>query len=308
MEKNKVIVILGTTASGKTDLALALAKKFNGEIISADSRQVYRGMDIGTGKELEKFKIKDSRLKIQVIPYHLIDVVSPKAQFSVARYQKLAYRAFDDILRRGKVPIVCGGTGLYIDAVTKGFKFGTLRIMNYELKKIRKKLDKMPLLQLLPRLRKIDLKTYRIIDKKNRRRIQRALEIYYETGIPKSKQQHINPPPYEFFKIGITFPRDELEKRILQRLEKRLQRGMASEVKKLHNHGVSWKKLESFGLEYRWVSRYVRGIILREEMKENLLKDIIYFAKRQMTWFRRDETIHWIHKTKDAERLTRRFL
>jgi len=162
--------------------------------------------------------------------------------------------------------------------------------------------------KLLEKLKLIDLKTYRVIDKKNRRRVQRALEIFYVTGRKKSDVSALNTPSYEFLKIGITFPKDELKKRILQRLEKRLKQGMIHEIKKLHIQGVSWKKLESFGLEYRWVSRYIRGSISKKEMEENLLKDIIYFAKRQMTWFRRDETIHWIHKTKDAERLTRRFL
>ncbi len=314
MEKNKVIVILGTTASGKTDLALALAKKFYGEIISADSRQVYRGMNIGTGKDLDKYVVKKTRnqknkkIKSTIVPYHLIDVVSPRKQFTVADYQKLAYGAIKDILHRGKLPIICGGTGLYIDAVVKGYALDELKITNYELQKVRQRLEKLSLDKLLQQLKRIDLKTYKIIDKKNRRRVQRALEIYYERGIPKSKQQPINPPLYEFLKIGIAFPKDALKKRISQRLEKRLKRGMVLEIKKLHTQGVSWKKLESFGLEYRWVSRYVRRIITREEMKENLLKDIIYFAKRQMTWFKRDTTIHWTQKRKDIENFIKIFL
>ena len=234
----KVVVVLGTTASGKTRTAIEIAKKYNGEIISADSRQVYKGMDIGTGKDLDEFKVQSEKLK--VIPYHLIDVASPKKQFTVAQFQKKAYEAIDDILSRNKLPIICGGTGLYIDAITRGYKLQTI---NNQQSTIRTKLNKKNIKQLLLLLRGIDLKTYRIIDKKNRRRIQRALEIYYETGIPKSKQPAPVSPPYEFLKIGITYPKEILAKRIEKRLDERLRQGMVDEVKKLHGRGVSWKRL-----------------------------------------------------------------
>ena len=165
MKKN-VLVILGTTSSGKTKLAVKLAKKFNGEIISADSRQVYKGMDVGSGKDL---------LEYGKVPYHLIDVVLPKKEFSVADWQKLAIKAIEDIFSRGKLPIVCGGTGLYVSALVEGYQFPNSLT---DLKKIRQKYDKKTLSQLLIELKKIDPATYKIIDKKNRRRVQRAIEIY----------------------------------------------------------------------------------------------------------------------------------
>ena len=299
----KVVVVLGTTASGKTRTAIEIAKKYNGEIISADSRQVYKGMDIGTGKDLDEFKVQSEKLK--VIPYHLIDVASPKKQFTVAQFQKKAYEAIDDILSRNKLPIICGGTGLYIDAITRGYKLQTI---NNQQSTIRTKLNKKNIKQLLLLLRGIDLKTYRIIDKKNRRRIQRALEIYYETGIPKSKQPAPIPPPYEFLKIGITYPKEILAKRIEKRLDDRLKHGMITEVKGLHGRGVGWKRLDEFGLEYRWVSKYLRKIISRQEMRNGLAFDIIHFAKRQMTWFKRDSKIYWVKNVKEAKALTKKYL
>ena len=299
----KVVVVLGTTASGKTRMAIEIAKKYNGEIISADSRQVYKGMDIGTGKDLDEFKVQSEKLK--VIPYHLIDVASPKKQFTVAQFQKKAYEAIDDILSRNKLPIICGGTGLYIDAITRGYKLQTI---NNQQSTIRTKLNKKNIKQLLLLLRGIDLKTYRIIDKKNRRRIQRALEIYYETGIPKSKQPAPVSPPYEFLKIGITYPKEILAKRIEKRLDERLRQGMVDEVKKLHGRGVGWKRLDEFGLEYRWVSKYLRKIISRQEMRNGLAFDIIHFAKRQMTWFKRDSKIYWVKNIKEARALTKKYL
>jgi len=309
----KVVVVLGTTASGKTRMAVEIAKKYNGEIISADSRQVYKGMDIGTGKDLDEFKVQSEKLK--VIPYHLIDVASPKKQFTVAQFQKKAYEAIDDILSRNKLPIICGGTGLYIDAITRGLQFGGLRITNlprrqagYGLRKKRNSLNKKTLPQLLVLLKRIDNKTYKVIDKKNRRRIQRALEIYYETGIPKSKQPAPVSPPYEFLKIGITYPKEILAKRIEKRLDERLRQGMVDEVKKLHGRGVSWKRLDDFGLEYRWVSKYLRKIISRQEMRNGLAFDIIHFAKRQMTWFKRDSKIYWVKNIKEARALTKKYL
>lgn len=296
--RQKVIVILGTTASGKTDLALYLAKKFRGEIISADSLQVYIGMDIGTGKELFKYKN---------ILYHLIDIVSPKEQFNVADYQKFAYRAIDDILARKKLPILCGGGGLYIDAVVKGYIFGIIHkksvIMN-----IRKRLEKMPLDNLLKELEQRDFVTFHTIDKKNRRRVTRALEIYYTSGKTKSEQLRSQKPFYEFLKIGMTYPKGILQKKIQKRLETRLKNGLIEEVRRLHSQGVLWRRLDEFGLEYRSVSRYIRGKMTKEKMKKEIIRSSVNFAKRQMTWFKRDKEIHWIQNKNEAERLVKTFL
>ena len=183
----KVLVIVGPTSSGKTKLAVRLARRFGGEIVSADSRQVYRGMDIGTGKDLGDYGR---------VPYHLIDVASPKKQFTVAEYQRRAYRAIDDILKRGRLPIVCGGTGLYVTALTEGYVLPQNQKSKIKNQKLRKKLEKLNLEQLLGKLKTVDPATYRVVDKKNRRRVQRALEIFYLTGRPKSEQTTKQKPPY----------------------------------------------------------------------------------------------------------------
>jgi len=296
----KLIVILGPTSSGKTKLAVALARRFNGEIVSADSRQVYRGMDIGTGKDLDEYGYGAKQT-----PYHLIDVVSPKTQFSVGHYQKLAYRAIDDILRRGKVPLLVGGTGLYIQAIVEGLIFPQAKADP----KLRAKLAKLSLKQLLIKLKNLDKKTWQIIDKKNRRRVERAIEICLLTGQPLSEQRKKNPPPYDILQIGITVPKEKLFKKINARLRQRLEKeGLIEEIKKLHRQGLSWKKLDQFGLEYRDVSRYLRGQLTYNEMFEQLNHAIKDFAKRQMTWFRRDKKIKWITHQRQALNLTNDFL
>ena len=214
-ENKKVLVILGPTASGKTKLAIELAKKFNGEIISADSRQVYRGMDIGTGKDLAEYGD---------IKFHLIDVADPTDQFSVANYQQLAYQAIDEILSREKLPIVCGGTGLYISAIVEGYVLPEKQNTQEETRDIREKLDKMSLEEFLVELEKIDPETFAVIDQKNCRRVQRALEIFYQTGVTKSAQISKQKPPYDFLQIGINLPKETLytkiDKRLIERLEK----------------------------------------------------------------------------------------
>jgi tRNA dimethylallyltransferase len=293
---NKVIIILGPTSSGKTKLAVRLAKKFNGEIVSADSRQVYRGMDIGTGKDLKEYgKVK----------HHLLDIASPKGQFSLAKYQKLAYRAINNILARGRVPIICGGTGLYISALVDGYVLPQAK-PNLSL---RKRMAKMNSRQLLLKLKQIDPQTYKIIDQNNRRRVERALEIYYQTGKPKSAQMEKQPPPYWFLIIGPSLSREILRSRIEKRLKQRLEKeGMIKEIKKLHRQGVSWRRLEEFGLEYRWVSRFLQKKIDYQTMLNELSRAIKDFAKRQATWFRRDGRILWIKDYKTAEKLVKEFL
>ncbi len=293
----KVIVVLGTTASGKTKLAVNLAKNFNGEIISADSRQVYKGMDIGTGKDLADYG---------KIPYHLIDVADPKSQFTVAEWQKQAFVAIDDILKRDKLPIICGGTGLYISALIEGY---TLLEMAVDAKAIRRKLGKLSLNQLLCRLKKIDCRTYDLIDKNNRRRVQRALEIYYGSGIPKSAQKNNQKPPYEFLQIGITYPKDILHQRIDKRLEQRIfKEGMIEEVKNLRKKGVSLKRLDEFGLEYRFVSKYLQKKISKENLLADLSRAIKNFSKRQMTWFKKNESIIWKNNYTEIKQITTKFL
>ncbi|MFA6227873.1 MAG: tRNA (adenosine(37)-N6)-dimethylallyltransferase MiaA [Patescibacteria group bacterium] len=325
----KLIVILGPTATGKTRLAVALARRFGGEIISADSRQVYRGMDIGTGKDLQEYVLTGSAVKSTGrtgralkghsgrvlgghkttgnMPYHLIDIIQPMTPFNVAKYQKLAYRSIEGVLARGKVPILCGGTGLYIDAVTRGYEFGGA-LADKELKALRNRLDKLSLPRLLARLKKIDLPTYKTIDRKNRRRVQRAVEIYYQTGRKKSVGDRPVKSDYDLLIIGVKFPLAEIYRRIDSRLETRIKEGMIKEIKKLRRQGVSWKRLEEFGLEYRYVSRYLRGLIGYREMLEQLRNEIHHFAKRQLTWFKRNKDIVWVNEPQEAERAIDGFL
>lgn len=308
---NKLIVVLGPTACGKTKLSAKLAAKFNGEIISADSRQVYKGMDIGTGKDLVEYTVNHRK-----IPYHLIDVVSPKTEFNVAKYQKMVYQAIDDILSRGKTPFLVGGSGLYIDAVIKGYNFHKniktpARNTSCSVagrQNIRKDLDKLSPKQLLVRLKRVDFETYRTIDKKNRRRVQRALEIYYETGQLKSKQPKMNQPDYDILILGIKYPLEKIYQKIDSRLEIRVKEGMIKEVKKLHRQGVTWKRLNDFGLEYRWVAKYLKEEIDYSDMVIELKKAIHHFAKRQLTWFKRNNDIIWVDKISEAQKEINKFL
>jgi len=291
----KLIVILGPTASGKSGLAVKLAKKFNGEIISADSRQVYKGMDIGTGKVTKK--------EMEGIFHYLLDVVSPKRRFTVFQYRKLAINAINKILKKGKIPVLCGGTGFYIQAVVDG-------ILIPEVPpdwKLRKKLEKKSLKELFFQLKKLDPKRAKKIDKKNPRRLIRALEVIIKTKkpIPALKKK---PLPYPVLMLGIKKDFQTLKKLIKGRLLKRLKKGMIAEVKRLKKSGVSWKRLEDFGLEYRWITKFLQKKISFLEMKEELQKDIEHFAKRQMNWFKRDQKIRWVKNYKEAEKLVKKFL
>lgn len=299
MNKNKpkLIVIVGPTATGKTKLAAAVARKYKGEIVSADSRQVFRGMDIGTGKDLKDYG---------GVPYHLIDVASPMTKYNVAKYQKAAKKAISGIISRGRLPILCGGTGLYVDSVIYGYDFSeSSDRLNAE---VRKKLDQLTLAQLLTRLKKIDPAGFAKIDQKNRRRVQRALEIYYATGKTKTESDRKLPPDYDLLILGITFPQEEIYNRIDKRLGSRLKEGMVKEIEGLRKSGVSWKKLEEFGLEYRYISRYLRGLLSFEEAKEQLKNEIHHFAKRQMTWFKRNKDIRWINDKNEAEKMIKKFI
>lgn len=276
----RVIVILGQTATGKSDLAVRIAKKTNGEIISADSRQVYKGLDLGSGKITKK--------EMNGVPHHLLDVIDPRKIFTVEQYKKLADQKIKEILERGKTPILCGGTGFYIDAVTKG-------IMLPEVppnKKLRKQLDKKSLASLLLILKKLDPARLKTIDINNKVRIVRAIEIAKSLGrVPKLKTQK---PKYKFIKVGLYLPEEKLKTKISKRLEKRILAGMLKEAQKLRKSGLSWKRLESLGLEYREMALYLQKKISREDMVSNLNTQIYQFAKRQITWFKRDKDIKWI--------------
>jgi len=300
----KLIVILGPTASGKSNLAVKIARKIDGEIISADSRQVYKGLNIGSGKITKK--------EMRGIPHYLLNVASPKRTFTVTQYQKLAKKTLIDIIKRDKIPIICGGTGLYIDALIYDYQFPQVPPQP----KLRKQLEKKSTEKLFEQLKKLDPRRATNIDKNNRRRLIRALEICISTGKPTPSLNDIRVNPLLSFgnprqsasilKIGIKKSPEELKLLIKKRLIKRLNR-IIKEVKNLR-HELSWQRLDDLGLEYRYVSRYLRGLINKKEMVESLEKEIYRYAKRQMTWFKKDEKIHWIDNDGEARKLTQQFL
>ncbi len=292
--KSKIIAIVGPTASGKSALAVKIAKKFGGEIISADSRQVYKGMDIGTGKITRKEMAK--------VPHHLLDVASPKRQFTVVQYKKLAEKAIKKIRGRGKIPIICGGTGFYIQTVSDNLLIPEIKPDA----KLRIRLEKKSAKELFNQLKKLDPRRAKNIDKNNRRRLIRALEIVIKSGkkVPLLKSG----PKYEALIIGIKRNAKELKELIKTRLLKRLKQEMVKEIINLKKFGLSWKKLEDFGLEYRYVAYYLQNKLSYNEMIEKLQKEIEHYAKRQITWFSKDKRINWVKNPKQAEKLVKEFL
>ena len=302
----KIIVILGPTASGKSDLAVKIAlwlsskktkKDFlieGAEIISADSRQVYRGMNIGTGK------IKKEEMK--GVPHHLLDVASPKRNFTVAQFVNLAKKAISKIFKKKKIPIICGGTWFYIYALVNDYSFPRVK-PDW---KLRKNLEKKSEKELFKELKKLDPKRAKTIDPHNKRRLIRALEIVKKIGkVPPLKKQ---PLPYPVLFLGVEKNFSELKKLIEKRLLKRLKQGMINEVKKLRESGISWKKLESFGLEYEWIAKYLQGKIKKEEMIKKLQREIEKFAKRQIKVFKKDKRVVWVKNEKKAKKITKEFL
>lgn len=292
--KDSIVVILGPTASGKSSLAVDLALKFKGEIVSADSRQVYKGMDIGSGKITKK--------EMKSIPHYLLDVASPKRQFSIARYQKLAEKSIVKIIRRKKLPFICGGSAFYINSIVEGLKIPAIAPDE----KIRKQLSRKSTLELYKELKKIDPRRASEIDSQNPRRLIRAIEIVKKSKKPVPSIQ--KKPNYNSLLIGIKKPTKEIDNLIEKRLEKRLKGGMVKEVKSLRESGISWQRLESFGLEYKWISLYFQSKIDYEEMKVKLLGDIKKFSRKQMTWWKNNPEIKWIKNFKEAELIIQNFL
>ena len=290
----KMIVIEGTNAAGKSSLGVQLAARFGGEIISADSRQVLRRLDLGSGKITPE--------EMNGVPHHLLDVRDPGEFFSMADFQRLSYEAIDDILSRGHVPFLVGGTGLYVDAVADGYELSD-KAPDQALRAHLETFDTPELYEMLKqKLPDTD------IDPKNRHRVMRALEkLEADDYRPAGKN-----PRYELLKLGVTWPREILKQRIDERLERRLQEGMVEEVKALLDEGVSETFMVKLGLEYKYLTWYLTGKICYEQMKEELAASIKKFAKRQMTWFRRDPRIHWLDMANDpaseAENLINEFL
>jgi tRNA dimethylallyltransferase len=286
MEIPRLITILGPTAVGKTRLAALLAHRLGGEIISADSRQVYKGMTIGTGKDLDDYMVNGVK-----ISYHMIDVAHPNEEFHVFRFKQLFQEAADAILQRGNQPVLCGGTGLYLDAVLRDYFFVEVpenQLLRHKLAE--KRIEELA--SMLQSMRKVHNKT----DLEDRERLMRAIEICeYHRNVDTEKEQIRIQDSCVF---GVHVPREVVRNRISLRLSSRMNEGMVDEVEKLIDEGVSHQRLISFGLEYKFVTLYLLGHLTKQEMEEKLCIAIHQFAKRQMSWFRRMERlgvrIEWI--------------
>ena len=278
----KLIVVEGTTASGKSDFGVELALRYGGEVISADSRQVFRGLDLGSGKITPE--------ETRGVPHHMIDVCDAGSFFSMADYQKMAYRAIDDVIARGKLPFLVGGTGLYVASVADGY------VMSDRMPDLayRAELEKRTTEDLYVMLKSIVPDTD--VDPRNRNRVMRLLEkIHDGDDVTPSKQAR-----YETLRLGVTWDRAVVRQRIDERLDRRIELGMIEEVKGLLDAGVSEEYMIKLGLEYKFITQYLRGDYSSlEEMKELLATAIKQFAKRQMIWFRRDPSIHWLDMTAD---------
>lgn len=341
LKKPKIIVVVGPNASGKSELGVKIAKKIDGEIISADSRQVYKKLDVGSGKVGGVWKKIGGQKKFAYknIVHHCIDIAEPKKVFTADDYRKCAQAAIADILSRGKTPIIVGGTGFYIDAAIGRVKLGGVP-PNYAL---RKKLSKKSTVELLKMLKKLDQKRAETIEQKNPRRLIRAIEIAVgkADAVPelilaqpalgseasaillRQKSETMPKWPQKPFGNSSAFPQNtmavmlgsgfgariewvgikrspaELQKRIHARLIKRLP-GIIREIKRLRQNGLSWKRLYDLGLEYRYASLYLRGKLSHLQLTQQLTSQIWHYAKRQMTWFKKNEEIHWISSQKEA--------
>lgn len=326
-KSSKLLVILGPTSSGKSALAIDVAKRWNGEIISADSRQVYRGMDIGSGK-VPRDHLQSATTTHYIsegIPHHLLDVADPNDDYNISHFLRDARTAIEDIASRDKLPIICGGTGFWIQALIEN---QTLPNIPPDLA-LRETLRKLSKEELFEKLQMIDPARAETIDRKNPRRLIRAIEIAHfkeqetrskEQQKPSPQESHPLPPnscslfiaPYSLMILALCPPKGILDAKIRTRLEERLNEGMIQEGERLHGEGVSWERLESFGLEYRWISRFLKQEISEEVMKERLTFDIIHYAKRQITWIRRWQKlggdIHIANTNKKALEEIRAFL
>jgi tRNA dimethylallyltransferase len=294
-ELPKLIVILGPTASGKTDLAIKLAKKFDGEIVSADSRQIYKGMDIGTAKPSKKER--------KAIPHYLVSIIKPNQVFSVAIYKKLAIEKIKNIIKKKKLPFLVGGTGLYIKAVVENIEFPRVA----DQKKLREKLEKKTEKELFKIYKKLDSKGSNLIDRKNKRRLIRAIEVCKATKKPFWEQRKKGEPLFNVLQIGIKLQKGELKKRLEKRVEKMIASGLEKEVRVLEKRYRSkTPPLKTIGyLEWQ---DYFKKKITKKELSEKIKLHTLQFTKRQMTWFNKDKGIKWLNGYKQAEKLVKKFL
>ena len=293
MQKPKIIAIVGPTASGKTSLGIFLAQKLGGEVISADSRQVYRGLDIGTGKVTKK--------EMAGIPHHLLDIISPKKQFTVSDFVRLATKAYSNVLQNNSITIIVGGTGLYIDTFLGRMSYAEVPPNPT----LRAKLEKKSAPQLFAQLQKLDPRRAANIEKENPRRLIRAIEIAKAIGanpIPTLEQK------YDVLWLGINPPQETLYKNIRTRLLDRITQGMVAEAQKLHTNGLSYKRMDALGLEYRFLSQLLQNKVSKEDFILGLERAIQHYAKRQIRWFNRNKDIRWITSKAEALQLAKKFL
>jgi len=283
LNKANLVVILGPTASGKSALGITLAQHFDGEIVSADSRQIYRGLDIGTAKVTPAERA--------LVPHHLLDVANPQEIYTVSQFQRDAIEAINDILARDRQPFLIGGSPHYIQAVVDNLDIPQVPPQA----DLRAELETRSLSDLLTQLAELDPQSAATIDRNNPRRILRALEVCLVTGTPFSEQRRINQSLYNSLIIGIQWPRDVLYKRIDKRIDERMKHGLAEEVENLLTSGLTYERLEAMGLEYRFVSRWLHGEFTDEaEMVQRLKYATHDFVRRQLSWFRKDQRILWI--------------
>jgi tRNA dimethylallyltransferase len=296
MMKPKVIVIVGPTASGKSDLAVRLAKRFNGEVVSADARQVYKGLDIGTAKITKR--------EMQNVPHHLLDVADPKHIFSAAEYKEKAEKALEVIRARKRIPIIVGGTGFYIDALINGASLPDVPPDPA----LRKSLSRKTPAELFRMLQKKDPRRAKDIDPHNTHRLIRALEIAQALGkVPLTKEPKRT---YQTLFLGIEYPSSELHRRIQERVVARMKKGMVAEARRLHAHGLSYKRMRELGLEYGLLADLLEKKLTRQAFIEGLSAETRKYAKRQMTWFRRNKDTRWFKPTdiREIETEVRAFL
>lgn len=281
---NKLVVIAGTNASGKSGLGIELAKKYDAEIISADSRQVFEGLDLGSGKVTPE--------EMQGVPHHLIDVAKPNDFFSLTDFQDRAYEAIDDTLARGHKAFLVGGTGLYVNSIVDGFNIKREPVDEA----LRNELAAKSIEELISLLEEKNPEVLKTIDLKNKRRLERAAERAIK-GITEGPK---NTPRYETLVLGVTWDREVLYERIRERLDRRLDQGMIDEVKRLRENGATDEFLYGLGLEYRFILMYLRGeFVSFEAFYDKLFMEIRHLAKEQMTWFRKRQDINWIDMTKN---------
>lgn len=278
--KEKLIVILGPTATGKTGIAVEAAAKFNGEVISADSRQVYRGMDVGTGKDLVEYESK-------TVIHHLIDVCEPNEEFDLYRFGEEYIRSYNTITAAGKLPILCGGSGMYLDAVIKRYKLKRIDASE----EYKNSLEALSESELLEKLQGLKENLHNLTDSKDRERIIRALLIAESGG------EELKLPNPEILIIGVSLPLKKLRERIEERLTRRLKEGMIEETQRLLDEGITHERLQYFGLEYRYISEFLQGKLNKNDMRQKLGSAIYEFARKQLKWYRKMEregtVIHW---------------